>query len=176
MEALQAVLVANGLICVPSQLQPATNGANTQCTSTQTCALDQVLAKPFQASTQNSDINTPSKKRHPSQQLERVAKVNESNVGNRFDVLARADFYPDQFHTPQFQAQQAQRALQVQSVARHDPDLQCFRHAQQAQQVPQEQNLGQPLHVRGQLRGTFNVNNEKEMRQEIEIALESMNG
>ena len=103
MEALQAILVANGLLCVPNQLQPATNAANTQCTSTQARALDQARDKLFQASTtsaQNGGINTPSRKRHPSQQLERVAKVNESNMGNRFDVLARADSYPDQFETP----------------------------------------------------------------------------
>jgi hypothetical protein len=125
MEALQAILLANGLIRVPNQPQPATSGVNTQCTTSQARALDQAREKPLSALTQNNGVNTPSRKRHPSQQLERVAKVNESNIGNCFEVLSSADSYPDQLDI-------------AQSTVRHE------RYSQQVQQAPQVHQWGDP--------------------------------
>ena len=150
MEALQAVLVANGLLPNHSKQQTQTNQSYTRCTSAQARAGMSDL----------TPSGTPSRKRHLSQQPERAAKVTGSIIGNRFESLANANKHDQRDGLTQplsaWRAGQAQQAQQAQSHVHHDQDAQRYQ--------------------RGQLRGTFNVNNEKEMRQEIEIALESLNG
>ena len=125
MEQMRAMLVANGLNTPGNE--------PVQGTSAQALANSYPFSQPNL--TPSVKLNTPSRKRHSSQQLERSAKDARVYSGVR-PVTPPRD-----------------RGL----VRRSD-------------------NLGASVMSNLQVKGTFEVSNEKAMRQEIEIALETMNG
>jgi hypothetical protein len=101
--ALQAMLVASGLVGVDMEPIPGTSSFST------TTAITNKSHVPYLPQSQpvpsNSSVVTPSRKRHSSQQLVRAAK--DSRVGdvdgrlrNRFDILTQADSYPDKSMRP----------------------------------------------------------------------------
>ena len=146
--AMEAMLAANGLLVQQPHLSAYRSHSQAP------------MAMPL--------TDTPSRKRHLSQQPERAAKIHGFSNGtverNRFELLTQ-ESYPDTSTRPGSEAQHA--------------NVQLPRSAWltgQTQPARQGQSLDLQRTQRGQLKGTFNVNNEKEMRQEIEIALESMNG
>ena len=90
--ALQALLVASGLVGV--NMEPG------QGTSAQAQEQEQTRERQLIGGVNtNMDVTiTPSRKRHSSQQLERVAKV--AGGVNRFEVLTQAASYPDETMRP----------------------------------------------------------------------------
>jgi hypothetical protein len=93
---------------------------------------------------------TPSRKRHSSQQLQHRAK----SGCNRFEVLSQPVSYTD-------------RSMRPDSVS----SLPAFVSTQDEDPVSRPQQ-----HNTGHVQAVFNITNDKAMRQELEINLETLNG
>ena len=168
--SMQEMLVANGLLQLGREHEPV------QGTSAQALARDRAQARPLfcppktlpcsQPITSN-EVNslTPSRKRHSSQQLERAAKVAGGITRNRFEILSQANSYQD-------------RTMKPGSVV-STPRAQAMTPAPvpglaiAANQKPRSDG---DASLNNQIKGVFALNNDRAMREEIEVALESMNG
>jgi hypothetical protein len=89
---MQAILIANGLVPGPISATQAPERAE------RTSAYTKLPPPPLAEKTNTTNTNSPSRKRHSSQQLGRASKdirvVGVENY-NRFDVLTQAESYPD---------------------------------------------------------------------------------
>ena len=172
LEALQAMLVANGLVGVDLEPIP---GTSTQALGTTNETIATI---------------TPSRKRHSSQQLERSSKW----VGgaNRFEVLTQDASYPDKTMKPGSMVSTTGIAVPEttyasrlagfrphkftleENVTVDQPGVERFlNHAHMQANKVTTQGSGKN-HIL--VEGLFDVQNNGGMRQEIEIALESLNG
>ena len=196
MSNMQAILEANGLVPaqVPVSAQPASVD-QTANLSVSGRSWSQIQT-PIQA--QGISL-TPSRKRHSSQQLERVAKVAGGANRNRFEILTQADSYPDRSMRPGSVVSIPGGSIPVLTYASKLSGVknvngsvsQLASSSSGASDINQSQDqIGAKanstrsdsavVHEVGQnhrlVEGLFDVQNKGGMRQEIEIALEKLNG
>ena len=214
MANMQAILEANGLIPALAPVEKMSVEKTVDQTVDQSVRGQpraQTGACSQQAKAQGINL-TPSRKRHSSQQLERVAKIAGGANRNRFEILNQADSYPDRSMKPgsvistpgtslhvasyasklggsgkpvgrpanqtsSFSSSHKNRAQdQTQARAQAQAEAGSQTQTQSADTMTNQtdhQGVGQN---HGLVEGLFEVQNKGAMRQEIEIALESLNG
>ena len=110
MEAMQALLVANGIAPPEVPTVPPVPTPSSSSTATVTATANTIKPVPpssfeSQPVPPNANLVTPSRKRHLSQQLVGAAKdirvgEQEGRFRNRFEVLTQADSYMDKSMRP----------------------------------------------------------------------------
>ena len=193
MKALHAILAANGLI--PVQNIPVQNKA--QCTSAQARAFDQAQAqaqarpharepdhhRPGTSHSQPHPKNltvTPARKRHLSDQPERVAKITGAVGKNRFEILTQAESYPDRTMRPGSVTSDKARPAPTyaskvgRSRANKTSGLAAAGKATENPEVRRDQANGSEENL--EIEGIFSITNEGAMRKEIEVHFLTING
>ena len=138
----------------------------------------------FNLSVPPPGLNTPSGKRHSSQQLERTSK--DPRVGglvqNRFNVLSQPDSYPDKSmkpssiaSTPGVSGLGGDFNFHVQAEVHGTPANFKPHPASASIRSTQPGHLGNHGHI-GQTNYISSINNVKALREELEIAIGTMNG
>ena len=169
MASMHAILVANGLV-----------------SNTATGALSQPSASSFTTST---NLDTPSRKRHLSQQLAPKAKdirVAGTSGLNRFEVLTQAESYSDQSMKPDSVSGSGftrvkPRGNRAKTVAKRTNTTNPSSPSEQMQvedeivDVTNRSDLVESV-IPNQVEPLFGVNNEGPFRQEIEVGIATLNG
>ena len=195
LDALQAMLVANGMVSAKGPV-PSTSGMAKSSFRNP--------APVTTTSTQPAQHNggTPGRKRHSSQQLGGASKDSRmlgEGIRNRFEVLTQADSYPDRSmrpgsvtstSTPALPAKNWQNkprtgnAWQAKKPPKPQPQpvntVQQPSHSNKVQQrapVAKHSNISVPnVEEDSLVEGVFDVHNVGPIRQELEVAVETLNG
>jgi hypothetical protein len=190
--ALQAMLVASGLVGVDMEPIPGTSSFST---TTAIANKSHVRYLPqSQPVPSNLSVVTPSRKRHSSQQLVRAAK--DSRVGdvdgrlrNRFDILTQADSYPDKSMRPcSISSTRGVISTGAAITPMYAHDFPTFANSSKSIDPIRGNsswgNGARParLHIKtvpnasSLVEGAFAITNEGAFREELEIALDTING
>lgn len=175
--------------------QTNVNDPNYQGTSVQARAFDQAQARdqhkaghvPSHSQPQAYyQTNMPSRKRHPSQQLERAAKITGGAIKNRFEILTQAESYPDRTMRPGSVVSDSmtQTARSAPTYASKVGLTRTTKAGGLAPSVTQTRPDALPISQNQmgcqdedlEIEGIFSITNEGAMRKEIEVHFLTLNG
>ena len=192
MEAMQALLVANGIAPPEVPTVPPVPSPSSSSTATVTATANTIKPVPpssfeSQPVPPNANLVTPSRKRHSSQQLVGAAKdirvgEQEGRFRNRFEVLTQADSYMDKSMRPgsisstlgvmSASAAPASTRANDFPVFTNDPIRPSSSWGNGAAR-PRIDNVRNGSSL---VEGAFTITNEGAYREELEIGLDTING